>query len=310
MDPLAHVIHKPTFELELNSFLFAPPNVALIPSFKALLLAMYLAAAVSLSPMECQQRFYMNKQMLVAKLRFATEKALADANYIKSIKLQTLQAFTIYMVSSINRPEPRAYNVQIPQCRTGVSRSSSIIIGLLVRLAKCAGLQCDTGGSSISPEESQVRRLLWHQICFLDLHKAERQGSLPQIRDDDYNTLLPFNVDDITCGYNMPSQNSVWTDTTLSLIRYECNMVHRPIFRDQIARDYKARDLKTVQLLVDRRKDEIEENYLSHLDEKVPVQRCAKLVGKLLTTRFDEMSLQGHLTDGEDANFQREIRDS
>ena len=38
---------------------------------------------------------------LVGKLKVATEKALVDANYMKSIKVQTLQAFTIYMVYRI-----------------------------------------------------------------------------------------------------------------------------------------------------------------------------------------------------------------
>ena len=38
---------------------------------------------------------------LVGKLKVATEKALIDANYMKSVKVQTLQAFTIYMVYQI-----------------------------------------------------------------------------------------------------------------------------------------------------------------------------------------------------------------
>lgn len=102
VDPLSHVIHKSTLELEVHSFFFAPEFIERAPSLRALLLAIYLAAAVSLSSTQCQQRFYTTQDLLVAKLKIATEKALADANYMKSIKLQTLQAFTTYLVRSLN----------------------------------------------------------------------------------------------------------------------------------------------------------------------------------------------------------------
>ena len=68
-------------------------------SFRALLLSICLAAAISLSPMQSQLELGIAKQNeLVAKLKIATENALINANYLKSTKLQTLQAFTVYMV--------------------------------------------------------------------------------------------------------------------------------------------------------------------------------------------------------------------
>jgi hypothetical protein len=61
-----------------------------------------MAAAVSLSPMQSQLQLGIAKQNeLVGKLKVATEKALIEANYMKSFKLQTLQAFTIYMVCQV-----------------------------------------------------------------------------------------------------------------------------------------------------------------------------------------------------------------
>lgn len=100
VDPVIHIIHRPSFEVELHNFLFSPPSVMPVPSFKAVLLAMYLAAAISMCPVECQIKLQVEKHTLVAKLEIAAEKALTEADFMRSAKFQTLQAFTIYMVSS------------------------------------------------------------------------------------------------------------------------------------------------------------------------------------------------------------------
>lgn len=73
----------------------APPA-----SFKALLLAICLAAAVSLPLTRAEDALGVAQQTLVGRLKIATEKALTDANFMSSVKIQTLQAFTIYLVSS------------------------------------------------------------------------------------------------------------------------------------------------------------------------------------------------------------------
>ena len=101
VDPHCHVIHKPTFELEMHSFFFAANFIQPASSFKALLLTIHLAAAISLSPVECQKQLFMSRDDLVAKLRTSTVKALTEANYMESTDLQTLQAFAIYLVSFV-----------------------------------------------------------------------------------------------------------------------------------------------------------------------------------------------------------------
>lgn len=197
----------------------------------------------------------------------------------------------------------------MPQCRAEVTSSNSNLVGALVRLAQCAGFQCDAVGSSMTPEESQVRSLLWHQICFLDLHAAETQGRLPNIRADDFNTLRPIKSDDTNSGYTLVSRSSTWTDATFSLMRSECNVVHRIILEKGVSIDNKTIKLATFRRLVERRKREIEEKYLSGLDENQPIQRCAKLVGKILTARFNVMLLYRYWKETEDTDFQREIND-
>lgn len=164
-------------------------------------------------------------------------------------------------------------------------------------------------GSKITPEATQLRRLLWHQINYLESHTAEIEGRQPEPRENGFSPLLPLNIDDVACG-NEPPYATSWTDATFSLIRYECNMVHRVILRQRIAIDRKLIDLATVRRLVDERKREIEMKYLDPLDESVPIQRCAKIVGRLLTARFDAMLLHPYLDDDDDSALQREMENA
>ena len=99
VDPLAHVVHKPTFDRHFcRTFLGHGPTKAVTRSFTALVLAMCFSAAVSLSQSQPQIQFHTTKALLVEKLKIATEKALAAAQHMKSLKLETMQAFAIYLV--------------------------------------------------------------------------------------------------------------------------------------------------------------------------------------------------------------------
>lgn len=101
VDPLAHIIHKPSFELECRNYMAHGQVIHAAPaSFKALILAICLAAAVSLPPMQAEEELGVRQQMLVGRFKIATEKALIDANFMSSVTMQTLQAFIIYLVCS------------------------------------------------------------------------------------------------------------------------------------------------------------------------------------------------------------------
>ena len=174
-----------------------------------------------------------------------------------------------------------------------------------------AGLNRDPGGPGMSSIDCQVRRLLWHQVCFLDVLTAEAQGPQPAIRDDEYNTALPLNVDDD--ALNRPNGQAVsrtfWTDATFSIIRYECCMVHRLILRKRLEIALGQTDLVTVQHLVDAQKARIERQYLQYLDGAIPIQRCAKLVGQLSTDRFDGLLLRRHSQFDVNTELQADVRE-
>lgn len=146
-----------------------------------------------------------------------------------------------------------------------------------------------------------MRSLLWYQICFLDFKTAEAQGPHPSIRSDDFDIPLPLNVDDDVFEFgspkwqHQPAPVQGWTDVTLSLIRYECNEIHRLIFRGRIEMDRKAITLHDLRARVEARKRQIHSKYLRYLDASVPIQRYAGLVATLLMSRCDSMLLYRHL---------------
>lgn len=146
-----------------------------------------------------------------------------------------------------------------------------------------------------------MRSLLWYQICFLDFKTAEAQGPHPSIRTDDFDIPLPLNVDDDVFEFgtakwqHQPTPVHGWTDATLSLIRYECNEIHRLIFRGRIEMDRKVITLHDLRATVEARKWRIHSKYLQYLDASVPIQRYAGLVATLLMSRCDTMLLYRHL---------------
>ena len=107
---------------------------------------------------------------------------------------------------------------------------------------------------------------------------------------------MPSNVKDDALG--RPNKESVptfvWTDATFSIIRYECCMIDRLISRQRSALERGQTDLKTIQHMVSVQKMRIERQYLQYLDECIPIQRCAKLVVRLFTARFDAILLHSY----------------
>jgi hypothetical protein len=178
-----------------------------------------------------------------------------------------------------------------------------VLVGALVRLAQCIGIHrlSHSSASSLTPLQRHVRSLLWYQICFLDFKTAEAQGPHPSIRSDDFDIPLPLNVDDDVFEFgtaqwqHQPAPVQGWTDVTLSLIRYECNDIHRLIFRGRIEMDRKEITLHDLRANVEAKKRQIQAKYLHYLDATIPMQRYAGLVATLLMSRCDSMLLYRHL---------------
>ena len=100
-DPLFKVLHKPTCQ---PAVLGAADNLAHGPidsGLEALMFAMYYLATTSLSEQQCLQLLGQDRDKLIAQYKYGTEAALANADFLGSFDMVTLQALAIYLVSKI-----------------------------------------------------------------------------------------------------------------------------------------------------------------------------------------------------------------
>ena len=122
--------------------------------------------------------------------------------------------------------------LQVVLCRSEISRIHSSLVAAAIRVAECNGLHCDGEERGYNAIETHVRRLIWFNLCFLDIRVTEAQGPRPMIRAEDYTTKFPANVndDEITSTGHPDSKDAHWSEMTVPLIRFRCNEFIRSIW--------------------------------------------------------------------------------
>jgi hypothetical protein len=165
-------------------------------------------------------------------------------------------------------------------------------------MAECMGLHRDGDFYGLNPLETHVRRLIWHQLCFLDIRTCEAQGPRPTIRRDDFDTKLPLNIDDTelhTSGKS-PCGMDRWTDATFTIIRFEINEMMRTIWVDRPRIERRKISLTAVLSKIETFRRNMAAKYDHLIDERVPLHRCAKMVKSLLIARLHVMTLHRYHT--------------
>ena len=162
-------------------------------------------------------------------------------------------------------------------------------------MAECMGLHRDGQTYGLNPLDTHVRRLVWHQLCFLDIRTCEAQGPRPTIRRDDYDTKLPLNCDDqsfiLNEGDAEPQAQQSWTSMTLPLIRFEVNEMMRIVWMDRRKLETRRVTLTAVLSKIETFRKSMISKYDALLDDNVPIQRYARLVMNLLLYRLHAMVL-------------------
>ncbi|KAI1382071.1 hypothetical protein F4677DRAFT_439875 [Hypoxylon crocopeplum] len=278
--PIAPCSHKPSLEAIYTTF-WEEVNAGFEPrpSMQAVIFGVMFSGAISLDETTASPELGgYTKASWVASLKMGTETALSKANFLRTTKVETMQAFIVYM---------------LPLCRAEVSRAHSVLVGAAVRMAECMGLHRDGEAYGLTPLETHVRRLIWHQLCFLDIRTCEAQGPKPVIRRDDYDTKLPINCneDELTHAATAPEPSDTWTTNTLPLIRFEINEVMRTVWIDRRRLEARRTTLTAVLTKIETFRRRMTEKYDHLLDVTRPIQRYAKCVMYLLTYRLHVMVL-------------------
>lgn len=101
VDSVIKILHAPSVRKYLQE---GSPDLACSPGsngLEALRFSIYYAATMSMSDEECKLRIGEERAPLLERYRTATEYALADADFVNTTELSTLQALVLYLVTSL-----------------------------------------------------------------------------------------------------------------------------------------------------------------------------------------------------------------
>ncbi len=103
--PISRCVHWPTFHAQYVDFWedINRSNEPRAPA-QALVFAAWFTAAVSLDEHQVESKLKVKKVELVQRLQIGTETALSKANFLKTTKVDTIQAFIMYLVHSPESP--------------------------------------------------------------------------------------------------------------------------------------------------------------------------------------------------------------
>ncbi|KAK2750572.1 hypothetical protein FQN57_002643 [Myotisia sp. PD_48] len=274
--PVAKIVHRPTFERQYGEF-WSDVSKSLEPPFslQALVFAVLFNAVASMQEHLVLNTFGVSQTKLIDNFQLGTEMALGKAHFLKTTKTQTLQALVMYM---------------IPMCRSEVSRTHSALVGTVIRLAECMGIHRDPEEYGHGPVETHIRRMIWYQLCFLDLRTSEAQGPRASIRREDFSTKFPINADDTDFAkYPIDQLKDMprFTDMTFTRIRFECHELHRLVYVDRARLDKGTISLTHLLGKIEafRRAAYAKYGPIIYVPNPTPIQRAAQLVMSILVCR-------------------------
>jgi hypothetical protein len=98
--PICRILHKQSFDMSY-AFFWEQVAINIEPtgSLQAIVFAVLFSAVTSMDEHEILHDFGVGKSGLADNFRLGTETALAQANFLRSTKVETLQAFVLYLVS-------------------------------------------------------------------------------------------------------------------------------------------------------------------------------------------------------------------
>ncbi|WXC55789.1 hypothetical protein SNK03_001728 [Fusarium graminearum] len=189
VDPLMKILHRPTMSRHFQAYIESPTTYRFTPEINAVMFAIYFCAAACLTPETCFKQLGESKEVITKRYRVTVERALAEADYLSTTKLETLQALTLY--TSMMRVHLH-------------DRTSWVLTSLVVRIAQGLNLHRDGDGHRFTPFVAEMRRRLWHFIVVVDIRGSEDRGSESMLGRSSWDTAEPTPIDDADFGPDSP----------------------------------------------------------------------------------------------------------
>ena len=168
------------------------------------------------------------------------------------------------------------------------------LVASAIRLAESIGLHRDGTEYERDPIAVHVRRLIWYQLCILDIRTTESAAPRPLIRRTEYTTEFPLNVNDDDLEHWNQNIDG-FTDMTSSLVDMRCIEVIRSLYKDR-ANNRRGEDgrgiLDRLLTRVVEFREKLLTDYGDFLDERVPIQHFTKSKIDLYTSRMYAIILE------------------
>ncbi|KAI1814334.1 hypothetical protein GGS20DRAFT_549021 [Poronia punctata] len=272
VSPVSRVFHMPTLSRLFRKAVVA--SESLDRETEALLFAVYYAAVISLDSDQCVEIMGAPRSATVDRFRFATEQALARANYLTTRSTLLLQAALLYL--AVLRSDD-------------ATRAVSSLTALAMHIARSMGLHRDGTPFNLSPFETEMRRRIWYQVCLLDHRSNEHHGGESILTSGtSFNTRWPLNVNDSEISPDMtefPPESDGFTDMSLALVRCHAMQVNwklneylkqspgsQPTFQDRIR-------------IIDEYA-KWNENYVKRCDPAEPLQFFTREISHIIVARI------------------------
>ena len=153
------------------------------------------------------------------------------------------------------------------------------------------GLHRDGSYYGLSPVETHIRRLIWFQLCYLDIRTCESSGPRPQIRTSDeggFDTKFPLNIDEEELLLPNPPKEDAkrWTNMTVPLMRMRANEVQRLIWQERPRIEERKTTITAVLGKLERARQELDGRFMPLIDDSIPVQLLGKHIYHIIIDRW------------------------
>ncbi|KAI4245871.1 MAG: hypothetical protein LQ352_006500 [Teloschistes flavicans] len=169
------------------------------------------------------------------------------------------------------------------------SHSLWTLTGVAIRIAQRMGLHRDGADLKLPPLETEIRRRLWWQILLLEVRAAEFSGIGQTIRELQWTTKIPLNVNDRDLNPSMvgpPAEHNGPTEMIYCMIRFEVGNVMKtarckssvdgslqPIHSSEVPVQEKEKFIRGVEEL-------LEQKYLRYCDPSIPLHFVTALMAR------------------------------
>ncbi|KAL4735590.1 fungal-specific transcription factor domain-containing protein [Aspergillus similis] len=279
--PVVMIFHKPSLRQLLTADSSSNNSRGPDRASEAVLFAVYFASVTSIDADRCAAELGQEHVSLLRHYRFATEQALARANFLHTQNVPVLQATTLFL-TCLRQPEDAPFFLAMT--------------ATVHRIAQGLGMHRDGTRFVLSPFETETRRRLWWSIYLLDSRVSEYHGIGTQITEDSYDIGLPLNIDDEDISpesTTTPKERPGFTDMTFCLVRCEMTVRYRRLHLQRNAQrdsSNKAGHEGTIQLSqhlyeLGQIHIHLQERYMQFCDTSIPLQWVTATVIRLALAR-------------------------